>query len=68
MERKNIPLQLVQQLRRKHELLEQYRYLSGLIEAEIASSVASACGVDLGKEHWNLDLENGVIERVAGRD
>lgn len=55
----------VQSFRVQAFAIEQQRMFLKALESTLFTSISTKYGVDLEKEHWELDLEGGVIRRVA---
>lgn len=53
----------------RQAIINQQQHILGALQSEFQAFVAKSAGVDLAAEHWELDLEHGLLtrkEQVSG--
>jgi hypothetical protein len=63
-----ISVDVLETLRARKAVIDQYTHILNCLELEMKMQVQALTGADVVREDWSLDLTRGVLERVASTD
>ncbi len=56
--------QAMAQIRVRQAIITQHQIVINALEREIMTIVQQSSGVDVFNEHWEIDLERGILRKV----